>query len=838
MNACRAFLLFACFLAAVAVSSTKTYATALSSISGVAQSPLQAPLAGVEVQLVGPLAPRTTLSASDGRFSFTDLPPGTYILRARAHQFEPASSAPFALTPNQHLDFTIVLQPATTTDITTMGHITVKGKGALNTSGSQSFVISTDELTSSGVLRIDSALDHLPGVTISPFSGGAPVDPTFLSIRGASGFNENLVLQDGEPMGFAYMGGTIDLSTLTPAIYSRVQVVEGLGGTSLFGADAIGGTVNLVTRDPLKSEGGQLLMTAGSYGTSDYNIVESTTIGRLGYLLDLHGFSTDGKIPSTFVGDYLPVNIALGAPPPTSYTAATAVGTLSHDSYSKVLRSDLLKLRYDASQSTYFVLSASDETDFRFGFEGTRYLSPITINGVSYVNDPLGHAYIFGVSPGATGWTLQPKYTFELHTNLGGGNLIVRSYSQWLQQVADYNNAILGCCFVQRLQDHLTGQLVSWTKEFGKSVITIATGGNGDAAFESDGAGLTPLTFSQLTSNIHARQLERTYLIRDDISAGSRTDVSLTAYYSSYDTLGVRRFDPRIAIVNQINADSLWRVSVGSGFAAPELVERILPLQTQFGGFPAPGCPTLEPNCAASGPNPDLRAESAIGVDAAYQKLFGERGSFGVDLYRYALRDHQDAGYIAAPPGSFFPDGTPVLIVLTTINSSRVTYQGLDLSLTLPIASHFDFGADYNTQAAYPTSVDPLVQPLNPQLVTNQQFESIPLHKESASLTYWNRTGTSVDFRWQFYDNNNPYNLPAFSSYDADASLPLNEDVSLHIDDHNMFAKNDFLFGGPFGSGVPYSGVNGPIMTYLSAYVAHSVTATLEWRWGAMRTTH
>jgi outer membrane receptor for ferrienterochelin and colicins len=90
-----------------------------------------------------------------------------------------------------------------------------------------------------------------------------------------------LVLVDGQPL-VGRIGGTLDLSRLSASNVERIEVVKGPQST-LYGSDAMGGVINIVTRRPesggmdarLQAVGGSmgrsdLLGTAlGSYGATD-----------------------------------------------------------------------------------------------------------------------------------------------------------------------------------------------------------------------------------------------------------------------------------------------------------------------------------------------------------------------------------------------------------------------------------------------------------------------------------------------------------------------------------------------------------------------------------------
>ncbi|MDQ2816691.1 MAG: TonB-dependent receptor [Candidatus Eremiobacteraeota bacterium] len=812
------------------VSAGQALAAGTGSVSGRVTTTAGAPIGGATVVLFAPSATRQTTTSANGLFSFSGLAPGTYTLSTAARQFQKQVSAPFVVNAADNTDFVVVLQAISTTNITTLGRISVRGHQALNTSSAASTTITNNEFVETGSLQAQTALDRLPGFTVEHYSNGAPGAVTTFTIRGAGGFGggsdgssntgyEILVLQDGEPIRNGQYGD-FEASTLTPAIYQRVEVVKGVGGTSLFGANTIGGTVNLVTRDPLKTEGGEFIQTVGSFGTTDFNFSESNTIGRLGYLIDLHRYGTDGFIPFPYVAHY----VAAGS----DYAQPTQTFNL---------KSGLGKLRYDFSDSVYGVLTVTDESDYRdqLGLIGNPTSGS---NGQS--TDASGFPYFYGF-PGDYVWNIQPKYALDLHAGLGGGSLILRAYSQYLERVVDgLGEPADICCFLSRSVDHLTGQLASWTKDFGKNTLTLAAGGNGDNFFFGQAFNYVPL--SDIPSTAQGTQIERTYLVRDDIQASSKVDLTFAGYYSDYDTLRVKRFDPRFAIVDKPDSNTVLRASIGTGFAPPRLSDLFTPLDTtqRNAGFSNLPCPGASPFCVANGGNPDLKAESAVGADVGYEHTFGEAGgNVSLDLYRTNLSNHIFNGVAPAPPGTFFTNppknkpAAPIGYYQQPINLASAVYTGVELSGNVPLSNNFAVNGGYNIQAAYPTNVDPLTQQQLQDVVNNQQFLGVPLHKENAAVAYRNRAGSYAFFQWNLYAANNAFNQAAFPVYNAGFNTPLGGST-LHIAWTNIFNKQAGLFSN-FNGGVPYPGYSGAYPTTGYNAPNNMLTVAFDHRWGALR---
>jgi outer membrane receptor protein involved in Fe transport len=838
----------ACLTGALATAPRASFAAGMGSISGTVVSVNNnSPIQGASVQLFSAGGSVTTTSGKDGSFSFAALAAGSYYLRVTAKLFQPNESALLPLADGQTISLVVIMQPITTTNITSLGHVTVKGRPVLNTSSAPTTTISGDQFVVQGATQVQTALETIPGITLERYDGGAPGNVSTFTIRGAGGFGggtdgsentgyEILVLQDGEPMRNGQYGD-FDVSTLTPDIYSRVEVTKGVGGTSLFGANTIGGTINFVTRDPAKTEGGEFIYSAGGYGTDDYNLMETNTFGHFGYLLDIHQFQTLGAVDPAFMADYQPFSGA---------------NVIAHPTQSMILRSGLGKFRYDFSGSTYLTVGASYEYDWRDQL-GLVANPNTTSNGTPIINPATGLPSFYGF-PGDYVYNQQPKYTADFGTSLGGGTLILRYYKQYVQRVVNgLNESPQTCCFLSRQLDNLAGELVQWSRPFGNNNLTLAAGANSDNFYFGELPDFSPATFAQLVPSGTGNQIERTYLVRDDYDASPQLDLTLAGYYSDYDTLQVKRFDPRLGVVYKPDTNSVVRASVGTGFAPPRLADLFTTLELgEEAGLPGSSCPGDNFYCVAFEGNPSLKAETAVGADVGYQRLFNYDGNVDVDFYRTNLTNHIFDGVFPAPPGLFF-QGTgcsgspcPVLFLDRPINLAHAVYQGVEFSGTAPFGGNFSANVNYNIQSAYPTGVDALTAAELGDVVNNQQFLGVPVQKWGWSANYHTLShATSLFFGANYFGHNNAYNVNPFWVYNGGATIPVQGD-RLVIAWTNIFNTNAGLWGN-FDNGVPLIGAPGytlgcryPSAPYLYCTTAypvppHMLLVSFDHRWGSLR---
>jgi outer membrane receptor protein involved in Fe transport len=231
----------------------------------------------------------------DGSFLFEGLSVSSGTLVVAAQGFASDSSAwsgenPVSITLSpapvlQSLDVT-----ATRTAILPTGVDDVEAQP-------DAVVLPTSLLQQWGSLAIDDKLRQVPGFSLLRRSGSMTTNPTAqgVSLRGlgASGASRALVLADGIPLNDPF-GGWIFWGRVPQAALDQVQIVPG-GISALYGNDALGGVINLVTRPAVQT----YLAAEGSFGSSNTPFGSATAAVRFGewaVIASGEGFHTNGYI--------------------------------------------------------------------------------------------------------------------------------------------------------------------------------------------------------------------------------------------------------------------------------------------------------------------------------------------------------------------------------------------------------------------------------------------------------------------------------------------------------------------------------------------------------------
>ena len=124
-------------------------------------------------------------------------------------------------------------------------------------------VIGHDEIVRAGVQSLAELLQRQPGVQISMNGGAGSTSAVFL--RGVNG-NQTLVLIDGMRVGSA-TAGTTTLEAIPLDLIDHIEILRG-PASSLYGADAIGGVIQVFTRRGGGAPSWNGSASYGTYGTS------------------------------------------------------------------------------------------------------------------------------------------------------------------------------------------------------------------------------------------------------------------------------------------------------------------------------------------------------------------------------------------------------------------------------------------------------------------------------------------------------------------------------------------------------------------------------------------
>lgn len=137
-------------------------------------------------------------------------------------------------------------------------------------------VVTRRELERTHARTLTEALRDVPGLLLRETIDGAGYEA---SMQGLTG-EQVLVLIDGLPIS-ASTGSTVDLSQIALSEVDRVEIVKG-ALSAQYGSAAMGGVINVITRDISPGFSGEVLGDLGSYGEQNPSGDENDDASRHG----------------------------------------------------------------------------------------------------------------------------------------------------------------------------------------------------------------------------------------------------------------------------------------------------------------------------------------------------------------------------------------------------------------------------------------------------------------------------------------------------------------------------------------------------------------------------
>lgn len=131
-------------------------------------------------------------------------------------------------------------------------------------------VITSQQISDRGYRTVTDALEDVPGARV--LDAGTPAFERKVMLNGDE---RVIVMVDGRrvnnSMGTTSGKSTLDANTLPPvSMIERIEVVKG-GASTLYGADAVGGVINIITKTPEETTG-TVHVGYGSWGTQDLGL--------------------------------------------------------------------------------------------------------------------------------------------------------------------------------------------------------------------------------------------------------------------------------------------------------------------------------------------------------------------------------------------------------------------------------------------------------------------------------------------------------------------------------------------------------------------------------------
>lgn len=505
-------------------------------------------------------------------------------------------------------------------------------------------LIGQKQIQQSGIVRLNDILQEQTGFFITGGTGrnavGGGVFGNGLQLQGLSP-DHTLVLIDGEPV-IGRQGGTLDLSRFTAGNIKKIEVING-PSSSLYGSEAMGGVVNIIT-EPVKGNSAGASLRYGSFRATDISVQTNMGSAKTGVFLFANRNSSAGY-------DLDKTTTEKTADPWYSYTGQAK---LSHRFSQRTKFLFNSRYYHSAQQSAYAINSSS-----------------ININGNGITED------VF-VNP-----VLDHRFSKRLTSSLRFSGSFYK-YTQQLDSVVNAKN-YYNDRFRQSLlrAENLT--------EYRFAENHVLTTGGGITQIEVNTNRYSGIKTQQSLHVFAQHEWNPSLMLQ--VITGLRYD-----HYSAFEGA----LSPKLAVRYQPASKWMFRFSAGRGFKAPDFRQLYLNfINNAADGYTLYGASAFSitelehqlANGIIARILPDaarireLKPESSFGLNAGVQYEPAKKIKISLNLFRNDIRNL--INYI---PVAQKPNGSNVFSYL---NLNRAFTRGADLDIAVQCHKSITIFAGY-----------------------------------------------------------------------------------------------------------------------------------------------
>ena len=232
-------------------------------------------------------------AASDpnGNFIIERIPAGVYTLRFSAIGYRETTLSGVSAEAGKASMVNLSLEPT----VLELQEIVVTGTRSVHVLKNvpiETNVIAAREIGGMGLQTLTDAVRWVPGVTIS---GGAPNGAArrFTGMIHGLPAHYSMILVDGQRAKSEHIHTGVNLNLVPLGMIERIEVVKG-PMSALYGSEAFGGIVNIITKPMPERPVIAAEMSYGEYNTQNVNLSHGSTVGRLGYYFNGNLIRTEG----------------------------------------------------------------------------------------------------------------------------------------------------------------------------------------------------------------------------------------------------------------------------------------------------------------------------------------------------------------------------------------------------------------------------------------------------------------------------------------------------------------------------------------------------------------
>ncbi|MBK7812487.1 MAG: TonB-dependent receptor [Saprospiraceae bacterium] len=510
-------------------------------------------------------------------------------------------------------------------------------------------MIKSQMIRQAGSTRLQDILGEQAGIVVVPQVNGLG---NGIQIQGLNP-DYTLILLDGEPLIGRYTG-SLELNRVGTFNIKKIEIVKG-PSSSLYGSEALAGVINIITDQSLRTNG-KVSLRYGSRNTSDLNLHGAWVDKNLRLSLTANHYSTNGY-------DFSPEIYGQTVSPFSNFSLMPKLFWTPSPKHEIQISARFFK---ENQTNAYQVINGVDS---------------IRVNGTGFLNDQnlqISHHYF--IAPGLK-WTSR-LYATQYHS----GTTLNKLESSELHYQDDFKQ--------QFLRPEIQFVFSKWKKQritSGTGYIheTVNTSRYGDANDRAQG---TYYIFAQHEWDPNSKW---------SIVSGLRFDQN-----SSYGS----QLSPKLGIRHQCNQKLSFKLSIGSGFKAPDFRQLYLNFDNAAASYAVFGTEVVKEQLIKleeegriqtylqpAGKMGSISPESSFAINLGMQYSLSKDLSMDFNLFQNYLK-----GLIETIPVAIT---TNQKTIYSYTNISRAITQGLEAQFNWQLNSSIQFGLGYQFLLAFDRDV-------------------------------------------------------------------------------------------------------------------------------------
>lgn len=224
------------------------------------------PMQGANIQIQG--SHLGVSSGIEGNFEFKNLKAGTYHLKVSYVGYQPVTrKVTIDNNDNKFIKFQLIPIVYSGEEIVITA---TRNRSKISEIPGSIQVISRKEIQELPADKIDDIIQYATGINVLRSSGMYSMRPV-VTLRGLSGNEQGrtLVMIDGVPINKGDTGG-VNWNRIDKNTIERIEIFRG-PGSSLYGNNAMGGVINIITSKPRDAAEGNATISYGTYNTQKSN---------------------------------------------------------------------------------------------------------------------------------------------------------------------------------------------------------------------------------------------------------------------------------------------------------------------------------------------------------------------------------------------------------------------------------------------------------------------------------------------------------------------------------------------------------------------------------------